>query len=77
MFSLKKVDDLRAREPRERERERETKGTTNSAPKCFFLFSLWQCSMSCSTHEKRPNENAGTLGLTYILIKMHFINNFN
>ena len=28
MFSLKKVDDLRARE-----RDREEKGTTNSAPK--------------------------------------------
>ena len=35
MFSLKKVDDLRARE-----QEREEKGTTNSAPRTFQLIYL-------------------------------------
>ena len=35
MFSLKKVDDLRARE-----REREEKGITNSAPMCTITISL-------------------------------------
>ena len=35
MFSIKKVDDLRARE-----QEREEKGTTNSAPMCTIAISL-------------------------------------
>ena len=35
MFSLKKVDNLRARE-----REQEEKGITNSAPMCTIAISL-------------------------------------
>ena len=46
MFSLKKVDDLRARE-----REREEKGTTNSAP-LEALLVLHKISMMSKTSVK-------------------------
>ena len=43
IFSLKKVDDLR---PREREREQEEKGTTNSAPRSMSFVTVGKARLA-------------------------------